>query len=306
MTSLKPIQRVMVACVTNEVIKVTDPASKLGVDRVHLINHVRKANPGDEGRVKREELYEAVYQENVSFLRNIGIEVCSHRDVEVFKFDACFHSVYEILVHEREKNSAVYVNIASGPPEYVAAAAIASMMVDGVELFTVGTKASGFTIPIDKMRGSLTHKGKLVGTAYDVYDPIRIDKFPLALPNLYLLRALAVFKTVPEKDRSNVRVIRRLIKVGLWKFTPSGEGCATGTSVEYEGADGKMTSGASKKAYEERQRKEAVQYQRSYIEAWKEQGWIDKSEISGKRYKVTDKGERYLSIFTVTIKKRLM
>ena len=299
MSSLKPIKRVMVACVTNEIIKVTDPAMKIGVDRVHLINHVRKAEPGDEDRCKREELYEAVYQENLSFFNEKGIEVCPHRDVEVFRFDACFHAVYEILSQEREKNSAVYVNIASGPPEYAAAAAIASMMVDGVELFTVGTTADGFTIPMEKMRDSLTHNDRLVGTAYKVHDPIQIDKFPLDTPNLFLLKALAVFREVPEKDRSNVRVIRALIKARLWKFTSSSDNCVIGTSVEFESSDDKILVDAPKKTYEDRQRKEAVQYQRSYIEAWKGYGWIEKSEISGKRYKVSKKGERYLDIFTV-------
>ena len=297
MSSLKPIQRVMVACVTNEVIKVTDPANNLRIDRVHLINYVRKADPGDEDRARREELYEAVYQENVSFFTEKGIEVCPHRDVQVFNFDACFRAVYEILVREHEMNSAVYVNIGSGPPEYAAAAAIASMMVDDVELFTVGTKADGFTTPMD--RRSLTHEGKLVGTAFKVSDPIQIDKFPLDTPDLYLLRALAVFKTVPEKDRSNVRVIRELIKSRLWKFTSSGEDSAIGTSVEFEGADGKRIPGSDKGYYGALQRKEAVQYQRSYIEVWKEQGWIERSEISGKRYRVSKKGERYLSIFVI-------
>ncbi len=297
MSSLKPMQRVMVACITNEVIKVTDPAVKLRIDRVHLINYVKKAEPGDEDRAKREELYDAVYHENVSFFTKNGVEVCPHRDVKVFNFDACFRAVYEILIREHEKNSAVYVNIGSGPPEYAAAAAIASMMVDNVELFTVGTKADGFTTPME--RKSLTHEGKLVGTAFKVSEPIQIDKFPLDTPNLFLLRALSVFKKVPEKDRSNVKVIRELIKAHLWKFTISEKNCAIGTSVEYESADGKLIDNSKKKTYEDRQRKEAVQYQRSYIENWKEQNLIEKSEISGKRYRITKKGERYLNIFVI-------
>ncbi len=147
MKSLEPVRRVMVACVTTEVVKVTDPAKKLRIDRVHLLNYVKKAAPGDSEQAAREDLYESVYQENLSFFHNSGIEVVEHRDVPIFKFDECFHAVYEILYRESEKGSAVYVNISSGPPEFSAAAAISSMMVEGVSIFSIGAKASGHTVP---------------------------------------------------------------------------------------------------------------------------------------------------------------
>lgn len=297
MTGVRSIKRVMVACVTTEVVKITDPAIKLNVDIIHLLNYVKKADSDDLDQIAREELFEAVYQENIKVLKEAGIKVKEHRDAPIFIFDEFFRTIYEILADEKKWGSAVYVNISSGPPEYSAAAAIASMMVDGVELFTVGAKASGYTVPFERQKGLLMHDGKLVGSAFDVHKPIKIDKFPLPTPDLKMLRALKIFGTIPEAKRSNVTVIRELIKNKEWRFSSSDENCTIGTSVEFEGSDGKMMDGIDKEQYSKRQNKEAVQYQRAYIDYWKENGWIEKSEINGKRYKLTKTGRRYVDIF---------
>lgn len=300
MTSVKAVQRVMVACVTTEVVKITSPAEKLDIDRIHLLNHIRKATPGDNDQKVRQDFYESIYNENLKFFRERDIEVIEHTDAQVFKFDECFKTVYGILAEETKNRSVVYVNISSGTPEYSAAAAIASMMVDGVELFTIGTKASGFTVPFDKQKEMSMHEGKLVGSAFDVHDPILIDKFPLSTPDLGLLRALKIFNSVPEMKRSNVNVIRELIKRGEWKYPSSEDGITKGTSLEYEDDNGKLISFANRRDYETRQRKEAVQYQRGYIDRWKIEGWIEKSNINGKRYKLSEKGKRYTEIFVTT------
>ena len=297
MAGVRAIKRVMVACVTTEVVKVTDPAINLNVDIIHLLNYVKKAESDDPDQIAREELFESVYQENVRVLKEAGIRVKEHRDAPIFKFDEFFRTIYEILKDEEKWGSAVYVNISSGPPEYSAAAAIASMRVDGVELFTVGAKASGYTIPFNRQKEMLMHDGKLVGTAFEVHKPIKIDKFPLPTPDLKLLNALKIFASIPEAKRSNVTVIRELILNKAWRFSSSDDDCRLGTSVEFENADGKRLDTADKNLYARRQNKEAVQYQRAYIDRWKEEGWIEKSEINGKRYKLTKTGRRYIEVF---------
>ena len=297
MAGVRAVKRVMVACVTTEVVKVTDPAIKLNVDIIHLLNYIKKAESDDPDQVAREELFESVYQENVKVLKEAGIKVKEHRDAPIFIFDDFFRTIYEILAEEKKWGSAVYVNISSGPPEYSAAAAIASMMMEDVELFTVGAKASGYTIPFDRQKEMLMHDGKLVGTAFEVYKPIKIDKFPLPTPDLKLLNALKIFASIPEANRSNVTVIRKLILNRAWRFSSSDEDCKVGTSVELEDSNGKRLESADKEMYAKRQNKEAVQYQRAYIDSWKEKGWIEKSEINGKRYRLTKTGQRYIDVF---------
>lgn len=298
MQNLMMNQRVMVAYVSTEVIKVTEPAKLMKIDKIHLINYIKEVEPDDERRQIRKSVYEKVYNRNIEIFQEEKIEVVPHRDVPVFEFDECFHAVYEILINERKKGSYICVNISSGPPDYVAAASIASMMVEGVEIFTVGTNIDGFTIPIEKLEDSLRDdNNQLVGTAFKINDPIRIDRFPLPTPDLTLLKALNVFASVPENKRSNVNVIRELIKKQAWKCSSSNENRMIGTSVELEDEYGNLIDNGNINDYSRLQRKEAVQYQRSYIDRWKEEGWIEKSEINGKRYRISKKGERYLRIF---------
>ena len=112
---------------------------------------------------------------------------------------------------------------------------------------------------------------------------------------LDLLKALKVFVSIQVGRRSNVNVIRKLINYGLWRFALDEGG--TGTSVEFEDGDGRFIEGKDYEKYLKRQKKEAVLYQRGYIEKWKKLGWIEKSSINGKRYELTETGKRYVEIF---------
>ena len=73
-TTIEIRRRVMIACVTTEVIKVVKPAEDLNIERIHLINYVVKANPNDEGRKIRENLYEEAFQRTVELLRKNDID----------------------------------------------------------------------------------------------------------------------------------------------------------------------------------------------------------------------------------------
>ena len=295
MAALQITKRIMVACVTTEVVKITRPAHDIGVDRIHILNYVKEGKAGSQEEKDRETFYDMVYSSVRDDLRMFVDVVVEHRDVTTFDFDQCFHAIYDILYEERGKGSDVYVNISGGTPEYAAAAAIASMMVKGVKLFSVGTKASGFTVDFRKQLEQSYHDGCLVGSAFDVHAPFPISSFPLPTPEEDLLKALKVFVSIPVGKRSNVNVIRKLIKLQLWRFALDGTG--TGTSAEWEDEDGRFVDGEDYGKYLKRQRKEAVLYQRGYIDKWKKQGWIEKSAINGKRYDLTETGRRYVEIF---------
>lgn len=294
-SEMQIMKRVMVACVTTEVTKITQPARDTEVDRIHLLNYVKESQSDNPESLDREAFYGAIYAEVKRELGEFVAEIEEHQGITTYNFDECFHAIYDILYEEKRRGSDIYVNISGGSPEYAAAASIASMMVDGVKLFSVGAKASGNTINFKKQLEQSYHDGKLVGTAFDVHKPFHIISFPLKTPDEDLLRALKVFNSIPVGGRSNVNVIRKLIAYQLWRFAQDEVG--SGTSVEYEGADGKLQQDAKREEYEKRQRKEAVLYQRGYIDKWKKEGWIEKSKLNGKRYELTDTGKRYMEIF---------
>ncbi|WP_400210211.1 HFX_2341 family transcriptional regulator domain-containing protein [Methanomethylophilus alvi] len=295
MPAMQIMKRVMVACVTTEVIKITRPAHDTGVDRIHLLNFVKEGEANTPEEQDRKTFYENIYNQVKWELNQFVEEVVEHRDVTTYNFDQCFHSIYDILYEEKEQGSDIYVNISGGTPEYSAAAAIASMMVKGVKLFSVGTMASGFTVDFKKQLEQSYHEGHLVGSAFDVHEPFPIGSFPLPTPDEDLLKALKVFVSIQVGRRSNVNVIRKLINYGLWRFALDEGG--TGTSVEFEDGDGRFIEGKDYEKYLKRQKKEAVLYQRGYIEKWKKLGWIEKSSINGKRYDLTETGKRYVEIF---------
>lgn len=286
-------RRVMIACVTTEVTKIVEPARQFDIERIHLINYIVKADPKDEEKRVRQNLYEEFYQRNEELLLEMNMEIIPHRDVKIFDFHECLRTIYEILKEEEKKGSIIHVNISAGPPEYAAAVTMASMMLEGVSIFSVATPFDGHTVPFAEQRNHMLHEGKLVGTAFKVYEPEIIDHITLKTPNESMLKALKVFASIPEKERSNANVIRKLILYGLWRYSRGVEG----TSIELE-ENGKLAEKNNKEKYDKLRNKEAVLYQRGYIDFWKKQEkWIEKSEIYGKKYKLTSKGQRYLEIF---------
>ncbi|MBR2394282.1 MAG: hypothetical protein IKA98_02100 [Candidatus Methanomethylophilaceae archaeon] len=286
-------RRVMIACVTTEVTKIVEPARQLDIERIHLINYIVKTDPSDKERAVRQNLYEEFYKRNVELLSEKKIEIVPHRDVKIFDFHECFRTIYEILKEEEKKGSIIHVNISAGPPEYAAAVTIAAMMLEGVSIFSVATPFDGHTMSFTEQRNHMLYKGKLVGTAFKVHNPKIIDHITLNTPDEPMLKALKVFASIPEKERSNANVIRKLIQYRLWKYSRGVEG----TSIELE-KNGKLAEQYNKDDYDRLRNKEAVLYQRGYIDFWKKQEkWIEKSEIYGKKYKLTSKGQRYLEIF---------
>ncbi|NCU25618.1 hypothetical protein EOM86_02735 [Candidatus Nomurabacteria bacterium] len=275
---------------------ITEPAEMIGIDRVHILNYIKPLDKGDNLEVRRQDLYKMAYSAAYENFDKLCEEIKEHKDVETYNFDACFHAIYDILIEETRRHSAVYVNISGGTPEYAAAAAIASMMVPEVNLFSVGVPRDGHTMVLEDMIDSMKYEGKFVGTAIKINDPYPINKFPLDPPKLEPLKALKVFREVPEYSRSNVNIIRELIKHRLWKFGVSDDNPMMGTSLELEDAYNNVSS-ENWNEHARRQRKEAVQYQKAFIDVWKDEKWIEKSEINAKRYRLTDKGNRFVDIF---------
>ncbi len=292
--------KVMIACVTDEVTIITQAVDYYNIERLHLISFVKEPTD-DENKAMayRAKFYRKVHKAVINELDD-DIEVIEHNDSETYLFDKMMESVYSIIEEEQRKGSIIFVNLSSGSKEFCAAAAIASMMHDDIHIFTMGGRSDALTMTkYDKMMDSITHDGKLTGRYYEYHDPYPLNGFRLNTPSINLVKALKVFSMIPLQKRSNTNVIRNLIIQGIWNPSESDDigDRMMDTTAEYEGLLGKETK-YKDPHYKELARKEAVQYQRKYIDKWKSLGWILKDPgTTGFKYKVTDEGLMNIRVF---------
>ncbi len=291
-------EKVMIACVTDEVTMVTQPLKYYNIERVHLISFVKPVkDQKNKPMVYRTKFYEDVRDTVMSNIEKMGIELVPHTEMRTYNFEEMMQTVYSIITDEQNKGAIVYVNLSSGTKEFSAAAAIASMMHRDVNIFTVGGKAEALTMTkYETMMESIKHDGEIVGKFYDYHDPYEVTSFSLTPPPMRLLRALKVFSDIDMSKRSNTAVIEELVRQGLWKSPGEGKDRFEGTSIAIKlASNGKRITDPQ---YKILQRKEAVQYQRNFIDKWKEYGWIYKDpDTTGTKYDLTTDGMMNLKVF---------
>lgn len=284
--------RVMICCSSTEVVKIIEPAKIRRIDRVHILSNILDKNETEEDR-RRIALYQEFYDENVHQLEDLGVEIVSHQNAPIFGMDPCMGLIYDIILEEKEKGSIISIDL-EGPLPYAVASTVVSMTFDDVEIFNVGVPSDGHVNGM--ARDSYVHDGRLVGTAFKITRLHPLNGFPIEKPDEYMLKALKVFDAVPINKRSNVNVIRNLIINHLWKPSENEDDPIKGTFYELEDP---MTLKplAAKNIYSKSRTRDTVSYQRRYISYWLDQGWIRKSDINQKRYELTEKGRRYLTVF---------
>ncbi len=306
-------KKVMVACVTGEVTQIVQPATMHNVDRIHLVHYIKNDADKDE----RTRFYRKIYEETERVLKEAGIEVSEHSEAKTYRFDEMMAEVYDILCEEVGGNgSDVYINLSSGTPEFAAAAAICGMMYKEVRLLTATKGYQTRTLTYDQLlENATTPEGKLVGSCTDISGMYEVQKYPIDKPDENLLRAFKVFVTVTDavgkgevRKNSNSVIIRNLILKGIWlsdntekeadkeKERRRLEMVRKGTSVELESPDDGYRPEKYDEEYRQRQRREAVQYLRTYVDKWRKNSWIEPVGNT-KKYKVTDEGRNVYAIF---------
>ncbi len=290
--------KVMVACVTGEVTMIVQPAVENNIDRIHLIHFVKEGGSATD----RSEFYRRFYEETSKQLHDAGIEVVEHSDAETYIFRRMMSEIYSILLDEVvSRGSHVYVNMSAGTSEYAAAAAISSMMFKGVDIFTVSKGYDDRTIDYDQLLSNAMKDGKLVGSCTSIGSTYMVEKFPIARPDDNLLKAFKVYSVISDcgTRNSNTVVIRNLILKDIWLAKgPMEPGSAIkGTSVEMEDPEKGYSCPRSKsETYTKRQRGEAVQYCRLYVEKWLKNGWIE-AIPNTRRYRITGEGRTVMEVF---------
>lgn len=258
-------KRVMIACVTFETAKVTEPALYYEAERVHLIHYVRDKD--------KNSVYTDFYDRVCEILieKRPGIEIVEHNS-KVTNFSEMLKEVLNIIMSE-DKDSKIFVNISAGSPEYAAAAAIASMMSPGTVPFSVGTQE--YTVSDDKIREIYYENDRPVGLTKSTYEPRSLPVYKIERPKKHLVKGLRILKNrLDSKQPTSAKyMIRALKDEGVWfREVTSKDVSKTGQT-------------------------EAVYYHRDFVKPWQDLNWVTNDEIFKNRLELTEEGERMISTF---------
>ena len=250
------LRRVMIACVTFETFKITEPVKFYGTNVVYLIHYV--LNPSEKN------IYQEFYDRNVEILREWSKDVEIHGlERKVTDFAQMLRTVNAIIDEERPKSAEILINLSAGSPEYTAAASTASMMNPFAKSFFV--RPSEYTVDPEDLRDIYYRDGKPVGLTKSVKKVTDMPEFRLEKPEEYLIKSLRIYESLKSGPRLySSKVINKLKEDGLW--------------------DRGMSGNPSN---------DKVFFQRRFINAWKDRGWVVKD---GPSYSLTDKGRLMISV----------
>lgn len=263
----------MIACVTFETTKVTDPVEYYEINKVHIIHYVK------DPTAQSSKIYNSFYERVREIITDDSprpVEIVEH-NARVSDFSTMLKTVLAIIQAENAgpDECEVYVNISSGSPEYAAASAIASMMVPGTIPFSVGTRE--YTVDLDHIEETYFIDGKPVGLTKDTYDPRTLPSYSISIPEEHLVRGLRILddRNSRKMQVTSGKMIQALKNAGLWY-----------RDTETDDPDRKATQ----------RQTEAVYYQRDFIGKWQKQGWITKDDLKG-RYMLTREGRNVVETF---------
>ena len=261
----------MIACVSFETIRITDPIKFYECTKIHLIHYVRdESDPNN--------IYSRFYKRVCDILneQSDSIEIIEHKD-DTTDFHSMLKDIHSIIDEERNRtnNCDIFINTSAGPSEYIAAATIASMMFPGTIPFSVS--ADEYTISATEYLDEET--GEPIGITKKVRTPKVISKYQIRNPDKELITGLKILDAINNNSNrpQGPILIRSLKHNNLWY------------RGEYD--------------IESKNRIESVYLQRDFINKWKEEGWVEK-DIHTKRYVITKKGRSILDTFytDITIK----
>jgi len=261
---------VIIACVAYDVLKITEPARFYSASKVHILH--QPVDSEDD----RELLYPDFINEVGHRLEDYGMEVVMH-PVAIADYLEVLREVNHIIQCEEDSNNNddLMINISAGTNEYVAAAAIASVLNEGVKMFA--SKTCTYKVPVEGYRKSYYEDGRPVGIVASVHDPRMIPVFKARLLDEDSIRCLREMDKMHTegKSTSSKKVIAHLKDIGMWSYVPV-------CSSKRDNLD----------------QKELMFFQRHYIEKWIDNGWMVKDDLSGKNA-ITERGRNVVNTFFI-------
>lgn len=256
-------ERIMVACLTFETVKILEPIKFYQCTKVYLIHYVSETSHEKDIYTK---FYEYAENSIKDFNSDIEIIECI---AKVNDFTLMMKSVHSILEKERTKsiNSDIFVNISAGSSEYIAAASMASMMFVGIIPFSVPSEK----YTIDAKEYFDKESGKPIGITKEVMNPKVVPKFVIESPDRNLVLGLKILeKCSKNKMPKGTEIISELKKKNLW--------------YRYKTTD------------KDSSHSDAVYYYRDYVSKWVKNGWVYQDKYN-KKYALTETGKLILSMF---------
>ncbi len=254
------MDRVLIACVTFDINKITSSAEEYLADRIYLLCDCESAEYDTAG------LYKAFCDETADRIREISThpEIIG-RCLNPYDYPLLLKQIESIVEEENlsEPNPAIYINISAGTPEFASAATVISMFHDNVTLFSINSKEfmkEEFSV----MKHHLDSRdGGPVGFSID--PPNAIIRYKENIPRRNLVIGLRIFSEMGINDRRAKDVIERLKESNVWMR-------------------------------EDKVSNEHVYYLRDFIERWLEYGWIAKCD-GRDSYRITDTGKVVIDTF---------
>lgn len=288
MAELKGKERIVISCVTFETVRVSDPVRIYEATRAHLIHYVSKNKPSEVYAKFYDKVCKTITEESGG-----KVEIIEHLEY-VSNFTIMLRKVLQII-HEEKTNCGghcdIYVNISAGTPEYSAAAAIASMMVEDVFPFSVNASDGGYQVPPEAF---FDESNEPVGMIKETRPPERLPYHHIDIPERRLVDGLREFYVLTTKKTGSGAikyqkvkapvVVEALIEKGIWERRDRYR----------DDIDDKGNLVISEKT----KKSDAVTYQRDFVEKWYARKWIEKVEYP-KRYTITEKGRTVLETFYV-------
>ena len=274
-------RRVMIACVTFETVKVTEPVFTFACNRVHLIHYSDK----------RDSVYSKFYARVVEMLKsgNNRIEIVEH-NAKVYEFDTMLRTVLNIIEAEDGAQS-IHINVSAGSPEYSAASAIGSMMYrDRTRLISV--RAKKYMVGDEKAIMETYFKdGQPVGLTEEVGEMDSVKQYHIQMPERKLVLGLRIMDSLQKTGQKTSAkfLIPAFRDAGIW-IRPDNE-----PKIE-QGNMCRPTHDKIKSDKVKNQNIDAVYFSRGFTQKWLEYGWVSKAE-GRNALDITPEGREVISMF---------
>lgn len=273
-------RKIMIACVTFDTVKITDPIKFYQVEKVHLIHYV-----SDKTDSTKKKIYQGFYDEvkNQIEKMNPKPEIEEHNK-KVYDFSEMLATVLSIIREEiklenpkkefHKEESEIFINTSAGTADYSAAATIAAMMHWPKTIpFSVPTKE--YMIKNEKVKEVYYDGEKPVGLAKAVNNPIKLPTYTIEMPKEHLVMGLRMLhnRLGKKESVSAKNMVADMRRNNIW----------------YKDAP---------KSSKNPDQTDAVNYTRDFMNVWIKNGWVKKNDNTNKPV-ITEDGLRVIQTFYV-------
>jgi hypothetical protein len=263
--------RVVLCCLTTEVVKVVEPIRFYEATRTHIITHQSLEDLGPDRKC-----YEFLNEARSRIESECNTELIIDQ-TNILDYQDVLRTIIGIVAEEKARSDDfvdIFINVSSGSADYKVSAMLVAMQQPDVIAFTVKTKSRN--IDLEKAFEAITFNGKSVGITSEIYDPVMVMTFGSEMPEDKLVDCLAVISELKEDDKSPSfgDIIDKLKEYGIWDYSPE----------------------ASKTRTDDSQ-KERMYFRRNFIDPLVSKGWIIEDLNKRNKYLLTKKGEAVIKIY---------